>query len=831
MFMFEHELRILLSAIRGGGSAHVSAQGGLGSTTLLRALHAQLESEGYTVMAAFCAPYTSTINHFPFHQANMSPGAQNVSTLIDAVSAELAGKQLRAIVIDAIEYIDQGSLSVLQAAAQRTDTPVVFSRSRSLGSLIRAGVRYSRYPGQRVELRPLDFVGVASLVQDRLGHLPDSEVISRVFAKSGGITGLALAIVDGARTSGLIELVDDRWVMTGRNLWNSSIDAWLEARLSLLRVDELDALEHLALAHANPQHGICTKLDQATLKDLEGRGFLSVITRAGDRTLALHPPALTDYFRSSEGSGIARLTLEDDAVDGLETVLSSEDDIALSVRTFRDRLERVVLDGARAWEAELSVQTALPYLQSLFHASRTDRSIRAIFERTPLSTAASAEEAFDFLFLRLLWAGGLNAANPHDPLPFEGLVELYPAWRDTVDIFSEVMLLGPEPVAHRFDSESIVTIPGGALCVATFAYANLVAGDFAIAKHWVERIPESSMLVVQRFRGFVESLVEIAAGDSRRALESSNAALATAQDQLDHCGVLLHSYVVVLSLLGQARWHEAAEVVDRVLAFGPSSGINRGLYRTFLYMGSFINLRFDQPRLAHLFDVEAQSLIVRDETLPGMQGDFGVIIRQLIDGDPAGGMQSLRTLVTRLIQQGNLFAALMTLRIGLSVWPEKSTIALFEEVSARVHGRAPRRFLELVKASFDDPNKLIDLSSAFPVDQNTPLAALVLAARARMERGTTSVLSEAIDVAVQNIQRLLVWRDEDAHKRVTPKVGNSVPLSERETEIALLALNNSNAVIASRLSLSVRTVENHIHNALKKTGATTRQELFRALNS
>jgi DNA-binding CsgD family transcriptional regulator len=51
-------------------------------------------------------------------------------------------------------------------------------------------------------------------------------------------------------------------------------------------------------------------------------------------------------------------------------------------------------------------------------------------------------------------------------------------------------------------------------------------------------------------------------------------------------------------------------------------------------------------------------------------------------------------------------------------------------------------------------------------------------------------------------------------------------LTRREREIvALAARGASNAEIAERLVLSVRTVESHLYRAMRKLGASTRQEL------
>ncbi|MFD0310008.1 LuxR C-terminal-related transcriptional regulator [Streptomyces sp. NPDC127119] len=60
----------------------------------------------------------------------------------------------------------------------------------------------------------------------------------------------------------------------------------------------------------------------------------------------------------------------------------------------------------------------------------------------------------------------------------------------------------------------------------------------------------------------------------------------------------------------------------------------------------------------------------------------------------------------------------------------------------------------------------------------------------------------------------------------------AVPLTARERETALLAAaGNTSMDIARALTLSVRTVDNHLHHAYTKLGVTTRRELARALGT
>jgi DNA-binding NarL/FixJ family response regulator len=60
------------------------------------------------------------------------------------------------------------------------------------------------------------------------------------------------------------------------------------------------------------------------------------------------------------------------------------------------------------------------------------------------------------------------------------------------------------------------------------------------------------------------------------------------------------------------------------------------------------------------------------------------------------------------------------------------------------------------------------------------------------------------------------------------KVSHEALLSARELEIVeLVVIGLSNHKISQRLEISKRTVDNHISNILKKTGATNRVELVR----
>lgn len=836
--MFTYELRTLLACVREGRSAHVCGPGGVGATTLLTELRTTLEAEGFTLLVITGTPYMRDRDFFALQQSLVTLPASRAPVsyagLVDAASAALLGAAQRAVIIDSIENVDRSTLSVIQAAADRTGAPVVLSRAWSIGALVRNGVRYTRDPGRRVDLRPLDFVATAALLQDQLGGRPDTEIVSRIFAKSHGITGLALATLDGARDNGLIELRGDRWVMTGQNLRNPHTDAWLETRLAGLDPASFDGLEHLAVVHSRPQPEACTRVDEQTVKDLEGRGLISMITTSAGHSIALNPPALKDFFLDTSGHAFAGLQGDSEAASFTPGVLAPAS-VALSVRGFREHVDQRLLELAAAWEQTPTVRTALPYVQTLLDVPRSERTLRTVFDVTPLASAATPEEGFDFAFLHSLWAGRSRRGDARSSEIFHELVTLFPVWARSLEIFSRLLTHGADSIGDDptqvFSDVGIVGTAGEALCISTFAYASLIEGRFAVAAEWVSRVPDSGLQIVRRFVGFVEALTELVGGEAQRALDRSLARFQEAQDARDHAGILLHAYVASLSLLGLARWDEALDVVDSALSYGPSGTVNNGLYRSLLWMGSFINLWLGDTSIAAFFEAEAESLDVSDDALPGMQGDLGGILRLLIQDAPTRAMEAMRGFAERLKGERRLFAALMTVRIGLAIWPDISSLELFRSYMIEAYGQDPEKLFALGVASFSDPERLVTMAREFGDDRTVPLALLLLAARSRQEReSTSSELGVAIRVAFDALKADADIPLTAAVSRTAGADDGADALSARETEIALLARTHSNAAIASRLGLSVRTIENHIHSALKKTGATNRQELFQLIS-
>ncbi|OUE32036.1 Bacterial regulatory protein, luxR family [Clavibacter michiganensis] len=846
MFIYRNELRELLDAVRAGSSAHLVAPRGMGATTVLDRVVASLESEGFVVLRFDGRPYQNFLEQSSLQAAGFGSlgrgGQRHLGALIDAVADQLVGAMPRAVVIDRVEAMDAVSLAVVQAAAQRTRTPLVVSRSCDFLALRRSGVNLTLLEGTRVQLRALDFAGTARLVQDRLGQQPSSEILSRVFARSCGIPGLVVAVVDGAVAAHRIALVEGRWLMAARDLWSPVIEGWLESRMADMTALQVEALQHLALAHETPRSEPCTHLPSEMLCELEGLGVLQVATRNGSISYLLDPPALASYFRIHAGGLLRTAASIDGNPDNADGVESTPDRLAQSVQTHRAAVERRIEDERRLWAADPSVATAIAYLKSLLAVPRNHRLARQVLQETPVSSARSAEEAFDLLYLRLAWHGLSGAgvgATADEATGFDvvdAFLELYPAWEEAVALLTS-LLTGDMVTSRRAVADTgegpIVGLPGEALAVAARMFADLVASrDVSVVPSIAPASP-SALLAAQRLTCLVDSLTGFATGDVHGALAASRAELRRAREDDDHHRILLSTYVGMLSLLDLGRWREASQIIDQALAFGAPGPLDVALYRAILYCGAFVNASSGERRLAELLAREADSFPVRDEALPWMQRAWGEVIRAMVEGRTSDGGELILGLALTLSSHGALFAALVTAGMALATWPDATGVDLLEEVAERAGRPLATTFVGFLHAALDEGASSPDLSPDCVPAKHLPLAALLLRARRRQVNDRPELSDDAISAALLRIQELL---HEDPALLVPSRWADSTAtasldaLSHRELEVVRLARSQPNASVAARLGVSVRTVESHIHNVFKKLGVTTRQELFDALD-
>ncbi|MFJ8897238.1 LuxR C-terminal-related transcriptional regulator [Streptomyces sp. NPDC102370] len=153
--------------------------------------------------------------------------------------------------------------------------------------------------------------------------------------------------------------------------------------------------------------------------------------------------------------------------------------------------------------------------------------------------------------------------------------------------------------------------------------------------------------------------------------------------------------------------------------------------------------------------------------------------------------------------------------------------------SARAAGGLTRVYADYVEGLADaDGGTLMEVSRTLALMGALPLAAEAAAQAARAFRtaGQHRKSREA-SAACRDLQRdhgvtLPSWVEQDGRAD-----SDSASLTPREREVAALAATGmSNRDIATRLVVSVRTVENHLHRIYHKLGITARNDLKRGLD-
>ncbi|MEV4515627.1 helix-turn-helix transcriptional regulator [Dactylosporangium sp. NPDC049525] len=127
----------------------------------------------------------------------------------------------------------------------------------------------------------------------------------------------------------------------------------------------------------------------------------------------------------------------------------------------------------------------------------------------------------------------------------------------------------------------------------------------------------------------------------------------------------------------------------------------------------------------------------------------------------------------------------------------------------------------------DDPEQLLTVSreaEALGADllaAEAASAAAALLTRRQRQRAATAAIRQA---------QVCAARCEGARTPLLAAVGGATRLSDRERQVARLAADGAaTKEIARRLSLSVRTVENHLQKAYRKLGVSARADLAEAL--
>lgn len=796
-------LQRALGLVKSGESIDIFGRRFAGRSHFLDRLREELEDAGWAVVSVSGVSSLQGTPLAALDVAGLVANPRTGSGVRAAVAGlvDLAKTRRTAVLVDDWNALDETTWGVLMAAQEIARIPIArTSLRRRDRRLTPTGREATTSPRMfAIDLVPLRIDELEEVLIEVLGGSVEPSLVSRVFGKSAGIVGLAVSIVVAARSQGALRLVDDVWTVV-EGLWVPELARIVESYLSEVSCEELDTLEALALVGALDVETAREALDWDAVESLEDRALVRFY-RSGTRTyLNIIPPLVAEYLAHERST--SRRTRMTDQLGKLEqlghlqpnldeTVSNLREPDAFFVRMLSERSRSDLMIARAQWERSLDCKAAEKYLRLLNEQHANPDEIRDVLTRTDAASGDRASRA-RFKVFEAWW----RAHHGHD---LDGALDLLAEDRDSYGPYSGLLdVAHVEILAHLRqvpeDFESILELRADMPPVVFLAVAEcraiqlLTLGRVEEARRILER--RSSDLAGQAAypRGLIEGLLLVFEGDLDGALQLADRAFASARDELDVRALRSHSYLIALSLFLSGRYREVEPLVDMVFALGEPPHFPQRVHAGMLAIGAVVAMRRGKSETAATFITAMKRMPARDTLLPFTRWPEA---QELVLADD------------------NAAAAALLWDDADALWSRGGRLsALLSQIAAV--GMNPRGdWLEVLRSRVD----LID----------SPLL--------QAQADSVEMLQEQdADLAGIHASRLLLIGEDAAgaethdlfeFRQVRPR------LSDREVEVArLIAQGLSNQQIAQRLTLSPRTVENHVHRALRKLGGTRRADLL-----
>lgn len=828
-----------------GRGVLVTGDAGSGKSTVLSRLAAEATQHGAHVVHISATAPLAAVAHGALLAHEIVTGERSEArapALLRLLDEELRGSISNIVVVDDLELLDAASLIVVDRLARRDDVLVVVSAHRgALGAAARDFIADRRVA--EVRLAPLGFWGMSSLLSERLGGPAEANLISSAAARSAGNPAVAAALIDAARFSGVIALVDGLWTETG-SFDTVPHDMVVPALTRRLTPEAVAALETLAWTGPVTFDDAVQLVGPDVLAALGEQERVTVYRSSRGDTVTVSPPALSHALRARMDDVRRRLLARNveevfgaayEAVPAphselVERLVASRHDDPAHLRWAAELAALVheraaVQDASRRadWRAEPSVTAAVNFIDSLM-ARPEPEQLDEIFTATPILASDPGAVVATFRSRQaqwLLWQNQDLAAatsflreHAHQLGPAGEVLEAQAlmfeiSWGTVIaeeDTVQRLRLSGPNMHAQVWS----VLARAGLLLEHGRAEQSLQLlddgpqpADDSPLKRYTEAARSDALLLLGR--------VDEAEQWARGLLEES-------YDALDPLGIRVHSLKLaeVLYLTGNpdAAW----QVLATSLRLGPPSPFGIAYYERTLALGAVLRADAGDVTLARVLEGDLAEYPLTYRPVLGSMRAWAQAAILYADGDATGADDLLYEQAVRDRSRRSLASALLCLSSRRSPLDpqraeelcqlyEQAPLPLFEPI-VRLHWSLACGTEDDIMASLRSANS----EAAAPLS----LAALDVLDQRRREHGRAPLTPAEIE--------------ELTHSSFLPRQGEAGAgageLSEREREVAFLAKAGlSNRDIAGRLFLSVRTVENHMYRVLKKLGLDSRADL------
>lgn len=775
------------------------------------------------------------------------PSGDDVAQVLEGT-----GRAPTVLLVARADLLDDESSAVLAAAADQARVrPLLTSlpaRARRLAALRVAGGSVAACWA----VPPLRFDEMQVLVDDELEGRTNLDVVGRVYALSGGLPGVARAVVQGARRAGRLVPADGTWAAVGE-LRTSELTGAVDALLADLDPADVDALEVIATLGPATPRVLRRVVPASALVRLEDAGVLAVLDLAERTEVVVVPPLLAEHLAGAGAHGRlvrAQPHVEDAlGLPGVEGVVASpapglvppespavRDDAAVLGRLLRRAAATRLAVRRSEWLDEPSPATALAWLDALLQAQASRDDVEAALAEV----AARLDEPRHAGLAA--WRAVYRALVVHDLPGAIAILEaagddatgVLAATRARIDLFGGAAVpadadgttgldpaLGPGPDA----AASSATVPAVRYAAGCRLLAAGRTGEAVRALDGPAPVPDP-LRVDPRDVRTVALLLD---GRVDEAERHGRQVLAEARAALDAPAVASAAHAVALCLALAARSAALREHLWAALAVGVASPLHPHARAGLLVVASTLASNDGRAGPARALAAEAAEMALPLSPVP-LASPRVAELRLAVagHGDLRAAAGRAWQEVTALLERRFVVAAVLAGTAAAEAECDPVRAHAVAAAAARADGvvlPVLGRYVAAIASERPEP-----LAEVAPELRAAGLQAHAVRAHARAAhlltlRGETAAgdkqlarAEEVVAVAGGDLDRLL------------SVVGPATALSAREVEVArLVAAGASNREAAGELGVSVRTVDNHLYRIYRKLGVADRDGLARRL--
>lgn len=841
--MRSKEIDHLVAHVQRKETVRIVAGREFGRTTMLRKLAETLASQGFTVQRVEGDAALASFKYGALRDQIIAPErlaqCSTPHEVRGVVEATLTRNPNTVLLIDDAEDLDTATAEALAPliAAKRVVGVIVTAPfdhmtrvQRKTAQLMRAGIR--------LELSPLSFEQTGVLAQQFLQGPVSPAVASEVFSLSSGITGIAADILRSAQTSGAVRLTLGRWELRPEGLWNHNLEETAERLLAPLETAQLLLIHALAIAGNLPVSQLHA-LDSAAATKLTQHGLIAIfVDPIGIPQATPRPALITDYFRSrpldmiradalnmlhqGTKSGVITSGKKDYEFERHITLADAElAQNAGLARYLRERNQRALESSARKWRERPNAAHALHYLEALLCSPSYPVAAPEILARTE-SGAPGPKTLLQLAFHEVT----LSRMRPPIAMPHsEQLRKLSPEYARALDALGMYWLFcdfGLTPGVTEWLTGDPTDPFGLSETVAAHIRACSGTGSIeSIIDTGGSRLPlqlvisEQTSLVARLWRGARADAV----GVNIQNVERVASTLGPTPSLADY-------FVRAQDLAAHGRPREARKMLSHALAIGGLDLRYAQVYAATLRWSAYLHFQEGQLEIATALLEESSNYAAITGPLPGMRPAFGVCLETLFAGDITSASELLLAEAGACEKLSFIDASWSMAKLAFEVSPSEDALSSLDALAGHLpYSHAPQITAFARAALATDPSFISHIDQ-IKNGADLATAADLLDAIERQRQSLGSLPTDSYSRALAKAQQTLDLVREPLTRRFGRAPASDLDtLTPREREIAPLTATLTNREIAERLTLSVRTVENHVARAMKKLGISSRTEL------